>query len=61
MAAAIRDEVAGAQVELIGGGRGDFIIEADGQRIWDKRAMENKYPTEEDIVATLRRSSDLSK
>lgn len=54
MAARIREAFPGAEVELVPGGRGDFIVTVDGERVWDKRAMGDEFPDEERLVAQLR-------
>lgn len=53
MADRIRAEVEGATVELVDGGRGDFIVTADGREVWNKKATGLGFPDEEDIVADL--------
>lgn len=40
-------------MELIGGGRGDFIVTADGRELWNKRQMGDEFPEEAAIVAKL--------
>ena len=40
--------------ELIRGGGGDFIIIANGERLWHKREMGDAFPEEGAIVDTLR-------
>lgn len=45
----------GAEVELAPGGRGDFIVRADGDVVWDKRAMGGRYPDEDELAASLGR------
>ena len=42
-----------AEVELVPGGRGDFIVTADGERVWDKRAMGDRFPEDEEILQAL--------
>lgn len=42
-----------AVVEVVPGGRGDFVVIADGERIWDKRAMGDRFPEDEEIVAAI--------
>jgi selT/selW/selH-like putative selenoprotein len=40
-------------VELIRGGRGDFLVQAAGQVVWDKKKT-GRFPNEADVVAALR-------
>jgi hypothetical protein len=42
-----------AQVELKGGGRGDFIVTHDGKELWNKRQMGNEFPKDDAIVEAL--------
>ena len=35
------------------GGRGDFIVIADGKLLWDKRNREGRFPEPEEIVKLL--------
>lgn len=35
------------------GGRGDFIVIADTQRLWDKRRMNDAYPDDANLVAEV--------
>ena len=39
---------------MIRGGGGDFIVIADGVRLWDKRKMGKEFPSDEAILAKLR-------
>ena len=43
-----------AEVELIRGGGGDFIVIADGQELWNKRRMGDEFPVPDVIVEKLR-------
>ena len=43
-----------AEVELIKGGRGDFIVKADGRELWNKKKMGNEFPEEDQILAQVR-------
>ena len=43
----------GAEIQLVRGGRGDFIVEADGELLWDKRSR-GSFPDDARIVADLR-------
>jgi predicted Rdx family selenoprotein len=46
--------MAGADVELIKGGRGDFIVIADGTEVWNKKKT-GRFPDESAVIAALRR------
>ena len=54
MGAAIEDAVEGTKVELKGGGRGDFIVTADGRQLWDKRNMGDAFPDHGEILNQLK-------
>jgi len=41
-------------VELIPGGRGDFIVTVDQRVVWDKKQMNNNFPDEDRLVNGLR-------
>ena len=42
-------------MKLQSGGRGDFIVTADGRELWNKRQMGDEFPEEDDIVQALRK------
>lgn len=44
---------ADADIELIRGSGGDFIVIADGEQLWHKREMGDGFPEEAAIVAQL--------
>ena len=54
MASAIESNIEGATVELIDGGKGDFIVDADGKVLWDKRNDQGRFPEHEEILGQLR-------
>lgn len=54
MGAAIGRVFPDAKVELVPGGTGDFIVTADGERIWDKRAMDDRFPEDAEVLGALR-------
>jgi predicted Rdx family selenoprotein len=54
LAAAIEEEFPKAQVELIKGGKGNFIVIADGRQLWHKREMDNEFPRNDQVLAQLR-------
>ena len=53
MAAAIRDSHPTADVQLIAGGCGDFIVVVDGRQIWHKRQMGDEFPEHGAILKEL--------
>ena len=55
MGAKIEQAIPGATVKLEGGGRGDFIVTADGRELWNKRQMGGAFPDEETLVEALRK------
>jgi predicted Rdx family selenoprotein len=42
-----------AKVELVEGGGGDFLVDVDGRRIWNKREMGNEFPDHDVILQQL--------
>ncbi|HIG27834.1 MAG TPA: hypothetical protein EYQ50_08555 [Verrucomicrobiales bacterium] len=54
MGAAIHSEFPHAEVDLFPGGKGDFIVKADGNSIWDKRNIDNEFPEHGVILDKLR-------
>jgi len=53
LAATIRSAYPEADIELIGGGRGDFIVMLEDELLWNKKAMGNEYPVESAIVEAI--------
>lgn len=53
MAAKIEQAFPEVQVELIRGGKGNFIVKVDGKELWNKRQMEDRFPEEAAIVRQL--------
>jgi predicted Rdx family selenoprotein len=54
LAAKIRAAKPEAEITLIPGGRGDFIVRVDGGKpIWDKRRMGDEFPDEAELVDDL--------
>lgn len=43
----------GAEIDLIAGKGGTFIVIADGEKLWDKLKMGNEFPDEDVIVAKI--------
>lgn len=54
MAVEIERAFPGTKVELVPGGRGDFIVTADARCLWDKRKMGDEFPEPSAIVSALR-------
>ncbi len=54
MAAEIAKAFPAADVELVDGGRGDFIVKRDGRLLWDKRNDQGRFPDEPEILDALR-------
>ena len=44
MAAKILEKVPTAKIDQIHGGGGDFIVIADGQKLWDKNGTDDGFP-----------------
>lgn len=53
LSAKILARCSGAEVSLIPGGGGDFIVIVDGKVQWDKRNVQGRFPDEEVLVAQL--------
>ena len=53
MSAAILQEFSHASFDLVGGGRGDFIVTVDGDELWNKRQV-GDFPDEGHILQLLR-------
>ncbi|MGA1522673.1 MAG: Rdx family protein [Planctomycetota bacterium] len=53
MGAAIEGAFPESSVELKPGGRGDFVVTADGRTIYDKRRQGDRFPSEGEILAAL--------
>ncbi|MGC6487290.1 MAG: Rdx family protein [Planctomycetota bacterium] len=54
LAAAIEAAHPGATVEKKPGGRGDFIVTADGREVWNKkRHAEQRFPEHDEVLAQL--------
>jgi predicted Rdx family selenoprotein len=45
----------GTEVSLVKGGRGDFVVKAGDQVVWDKKTMGGVFPDERVVVEALRR------
>ena len=54
MAARIQKAIPGSTVDLIKGGKGAFIVTADGKELWNKRQMGDEFPDEEKLVSEMR-------
>jgi hypothetical protein len=53
LAAAIRKLWPDAEIELVGGGRGVFIVIGNSALLWDKRGREGRFPEEDEILDQL--------
>jgi len=54
LAAAIEGAHPNASVDKQPGGKGDFIVKAEGRELWNKRAHpEERFPEDEEILALL--------
>ena len=40
-------------MELIEGGKGDFIVQVDGKEVWNKREMNDEFPEHSVILEKL--------
>jgi len=57
LAAAISKSHPKAKVETRPGGRGDFVVKADGKLLWDKRSRDDeRFPDDREILAQLNKS-----
>ena len=54
MGAKIRGEFPEAEIDLVGGGRGDFIVTVDGRELWNKKKTQGDFPDEARFVARLK-------
>ena len=54
MAAAIEAAHPGATVDKQPGGKGDFIVTADGRELWNKNAHpDRRFPEHDEVLAQL--------
>ncbi|MFN7669946.1 MAG: Rdx family protein [Planctomycetota bacterium] len=54
LAAAIQKARPGATVETKPGGRGDFVVTADGALLWDKKRRDgDRFPQHDEILRQL--------
>lgn len=58
MAAKIEQSIGGADVELVDGGRGDFIVKLHGDdqvdELWNKNGPDRGFPDEDHIIDMIR-------
>ncbi len=55
LAAAITKAHPKAKVETKPGGRGDFLVKADGLVVWDKRKRDDdRFPADREVLAQLK-------
>lgn len=53
MAAEIEKSFPDADVQLLEGGRGDFLVKRDGAVLWDKRNDQGRFPEHAEIIDQL--------
>jgi predicted Rdx family selenoprotein len=53
LAATLQKKFPSAKITTNPGRRGDFLVKADGKVVWDKHAMDGKFPTEAQVLAAL--------
>jgi|TARA_R110000868_G_scaffold65053_1_gene195115 predicted Rdx family selenoprotein len=53
LAADIRNALPSAKVALIPGGKGDFIVVANGRELWNKRQV-GRFPEHAEILDELK-------
>lgn len=53
MAVAAEMAVPGLKTNLVPGGRGDFIVTFGDQVLWNKRAQDDQFPDEGNLVRQL--------
>ena len=40
-------------MEILPGGKGDFLVKIDGRTIWDKRGRDGDFPKHDHILSLL--------
>ena len=53
MAASIQEQHSSATVDITPGGKGDFIVKANGQTLWDKLKQGDEFPEHDAILSQL--------
>ena len=53
LAAKISSSFPAAQVEFTTGIAGEFVVEVDGEVLWDRKQMQGQFPDEESLVSYL--------
>ncbi|MBK6684467.1 MAG: Rdx family protein [Deltaproteobacteria bacterium] len=53
MAAELKRAFDPVDIELVPGGRGDFIVTVDGRERWNKRQMDDEFPDPQALIAEL--------
>lgn len=43
-----------AEVELVPGGKGDFVVTFANTKLWDKRRMGDEFPEHDQVIDKLR-------
>ena len=54
MAAKLEKAIPDVKVELIKGKRGVFTVTVDGREVWNKHEMDDQFPDEGKLVATIK-------
>ena len=44
----------GTEVELVRGGKGDFVVTVGNAKLWDKRRMGDEFPEHAPLIEKLR-------
>jgi predicted Rdx family selenoprotein len=57
LAAKIKRAFPEAEVDLVKGGKGTFIVTADGKELWNKHEMDDEFPDEDKLVSRMRGTS----
>jgi len=53
LAASIREQHPSANVDITPGGKGDFIVKANGRTLWDKLKQGDEFPEPEAILSQI--------
>jgi len=53
LAAKILEKIPSAEIDQIRGGGGDFIVIADGQKLWDKNGPDDGFPNDEVLAGKI--------
>ena len=53
MAESIKEQRPSVSVEITPGGKGDFIVKADGKTLWDKMKQGDEFPEHDAILSQI--------